>query len=209
MIRVLLVDNKTSVRTAIANELNNSGKIKIIAQAGNHKEAIESCVLFQPDVILLDIALPKISGYQTALKMMKENISSKIVFFSMLKSSCHIYCAKKIGIDGFVGKEEKLENLYKVILEVNDGKKCFPNIEKKENCKFFDYTIVNTVLTEKELEIFCLIGKGYSTSNIASDLYISKRTVDFHRANIIRKLEIKERAKLLYYATKYNFLIGN
>jgi two-component system, NarL family, response regulator LiaR len=157
------------------------------------------------DVVLMDIDMPGISGIETTRKALSENESLKIVALTMYGDDDYYLKMINAGAAGFLLKDAEMNEVRKAIIKVVEGETYFPGnilyqIIKGETGSEIESQV--TDLSERELEILELICKGLSNQEIADDLFLSKRTVDKHRSNILFKTDCKNTAQLVVFALK-------
>ncbi|MCF8297335.1 MAG: response regulator transcription factor [Saprospiraceae bacterium] len=204
-IKIFLVDDHTLFREGLKFLLSNFELVSEIYEAKNGKELIENLLIVEPDIILMDIEMPEMNGIEATIETLKIYPDSKIIALSMYANENFYTEMIDAGAKGFLLKNSKFEDVQKAIVDVYEGKNYFSpeildaiikNLNKKKDKK------KNIDLTEREIEILYNICKGLSNQEIADYLYISKRTVDKHRENILLKTQSKNTAGLVIYAIK-------
>ncbi|HEX2962183.1 MAG TPA: response regulator transcription factor [Ignavibacteriales bacterium] len=214
MISILIADDHGLFRRGIIKILNESLHCRVIGEAENGQELIAKYFELKPDVILVDISMPVISGIDAFIKIMESDKSVKALFLTMHDDEEYIIKIYKSGGRGLINKNYLEEDLYKIVQKVYQGDCYFG--EKWDKAKLQKLSVFSPIvvhknqkdlnrLSSREMEIFILIGKGYSSSQISEKLYISKRTVDTHKTHIYQKLEIRSFHDLFKLAFKYNF----
>lgn len=213
MISVLIADDHGLFRKGISRILNESGECRVIGEAENGQELIDKYFKLKPDIILVDISMPVISGIDSFMKIVKSDKSARALFLSMYDDEEYVFKVFKSGGRGLINKNYLKEDLYKIIQKVYQGEYYFGEkwnlelmtmkvSEHKSSKDQFNFQIVDT-LSEREREIFQLIGKGYSSNEIANRINIAKRTVDTHRAHIYDKLGVQSFHDLFKLAVEY------
>lgn len=204
-IKIFLVDDHTLFREGLNFLLSNYDLVSEIHEAENGKELLKNVLNVKPDIILMDIEMPGMNGIEATKESLKIYPESKVIALSMYAYENFYSEMIDAGAKGFLLKNSKFEDVKKAITDVYDGKNYFSpeileaiirNLNKKK------YKKTNTDLTEREIEVLYNICKGFSNQEIADLLYISKRTVDKHRENILLKTESKNTAGLVVYAIK-------
>lgn len=216
-IKVLVVDDHSLVRTGVISLLQNTPDIDVIGEAENGREAIEKADELKPDVILIDISMPEISGIEATALIKEKNPSIHLLILTMHESEEYFYNAIKKGASGILHKNTSREELILAIRIVAKGDKYFGNSLSKllfESLlhKYDEDGNQNKgflVLTKREREVLHFVGKGYSNQQIADQLSISTRTVDSHKGNLMQKLNIKSASALARYAFENDYLIDN
>ncbi|QQS35279.1 MAG: response regulator transcription factor [Ignavibacteriales bacterium] len=217
MIKILLADDHELFRKGLVSLIENENNIQIIGEARNGNDLVEKYFILQPDLIIADISMPVLSGPE-AIRKIKERVNAvKVLFLSMFNGEDYIYHCYKSGGRGLVSKDISKPELLKAITSVAAGKYYFgPDFTEDELEKliktydeeFQELNITESIkLTQKEEEILLLIGRGFTSIEIADKLHISKRTVDTHRSHIMQKLGLESMPQLIKYSIAYKMRI--
>jgi len=215
-IKVLLVDDHQIVRDGIFALLIKEHDIEIVGEASNGDELFEKLKFIKPDIIILDISLPKMSGIEIAGILTKDFPQIRIIVFSSYTDEETIFKSIRAGAKGFLPKDSMREDLVDAIKKVHQGfeylsdkipntilmdyiKKAGSQEEKFNNSKL-------SSLTKREREILKLIAEGMSYKEIGTELFISVRTVETHKNNILQKLELKSTIDLVKFAIKNDLI---
>ncbi|OFX17303.1 MAG: hypothetical protein A2033_02500 [Bacteroidetes bacterium GWA2_31_9] len=210
-IKIILVDDHLIVRDGIKSLLCDSSYISIVGEASDGYQLFEMLKTISPDIIILDISLPKMSGIEIAKILKAEKPEIKLLILSMYTNEDFIFNALKAGIKGYLPKNTTRKELIEAICQIKAGNEYFSgdisNIMLKSYIKNAkkgtEITSSNfEKLTEREYEILKLILDGNTNPEIAEKLFISIRTVETHKNNIMLKLEIKSVVDLVKYAIK-------
>lgn len=204
-IKIFLVDDHNLFREGLKFLLSNNDFISEIYEAENGKDLLNNVLNVKPDIILMDIEMPVMNGIEATKETLKIYPKTKVIALSMYGNENFYSEMIDAGAKGFLLKNSKFEDVQKAIVDVNDGKNYFsPEILEAiiKNLNKKKYKKKNTDLTEREIEILYNICKGLSNQEIADFLYISKRTVDKHRENVLLKTQSKNTAGLVIYAIK-------
>ncbi len=204
-IKIFLVDDHNLFREGLKFLLSNDDLISEIYEAENGKDLLENVLNVKPDIILMDIEMPVMNGIEATKETLKIFPESKVIALSMYGDENFYSEMIDAGAKGFLLKNSKFEDVQKAIVDVNEGKNYFsPEILEAiiKNLNKKKYKKKNTELTEREIEVLYNICKGLSNQEIADFLFISKRTVDKHRENILLKTQSKNTAGLVIYAIK-------
>lgn len=208
-IRTLLVEDHTLVRAGIQALLNGDEGIKVVGEAADGHAAIDLCRSLEPDLVLMDVAMPKLNGIEAARQIKAEFPAIRILMLSMHASRQYIFEALKAGVLGYVLKEAAFSELLSAIKVVMDGRTYLS--PKLSDVVLDDYVRRAQSegqldeldkLSSREREILQLIAEGRSSTEIGSILHISNRTVDTHRHNLMEKLQIHSIAGLTRFAIR-------
>ncbi len=207
-IRVLLVEDHTLVREGIISLLASDPTIKVVGQAEDGQEGVEKALELRPDVVLMDISLPKMSGLDATARIKGEAPEIKVLVISMYDNDEYVIQVLKYGASGYVLKKAMAQELISAIKTICDGDTyLYPPIATKLvnqviRSKGRTGAVEQDPLSERENEILQYVAKGLTNKEIASLLNLSYRTVQTHRANIMKKLDIHSTVELVKYAIK-------
>lgn len=214
MISILLCDDHTVVRKGLKTLLNNHSKIQVVGEAAEGDEAIKKATELQPDIILMDLSMPQGKDGMTATAEIKKLLSHiEILILTMHEDEEYLYRALEAGASGVVLKSAPHQELIEAIYAIHQGDAyLFPKAVKR---LLEDYLAHNddrrsdsfNQLSNREKEVLTLIAKGYSNMEIGEKLFISVKTVETHRRNLMTKLEMRTRPELVNLALKKG-LIG-
>lgn len=210
-IKIILVDDHQIVRDGIISLLTNNPEIEIIGQAANAYEFFDLLKTLTPNMVLLDISLPTMSGIEVSKILSTDYPDIRILMLSMYTSEDFIFNALKSGIHGYLPKNTTRDELVKAIHEINSGHeyfsksisdtilKSYVNRAKQGNA-VSDNMLSN--LTNREKELLRYIVEGMGNSQIAERLNISIRTVETHKTSILKKLDLNNVVDLVKFAIK-------
>ena len=202
-ISVLIADDHKLIRDTWSFILNNDPRFQVIAECGDSEQAVEAAKVKRPNIVLMDINMMPISGFEATEKIRKVSPASRIIGVSMHSQPAYAKKMLQIGARGYVTKNSSKEEMMKAILEVHQGNKYVCD-EIKNNISELvleenrDVPNVNA-LTEREIQIINLIKDGQSSKEIAVHLNISLKTVEVHRHNVLKKLKLKNSASLVNF----------
>ena len=202
-ISVLIADDHKLIRDTWSFILNNDPRFQVIAECGDSEQAVEAAKVKRPNIVLMDINMLPISGFEATEKIRKVSPASKIIGVSMHSQPAYAKKMLQIGAKGYVTKNSSKEEMMRAILEVHQGNK-YVCEEIKNNISELvleenkDVPNVNA-LTEREIQIINLIKDGQSSKEIAGHLNISLKTVEVHRHNVLKKLKLKNSASLVNF----------
>ncbi|GEA14102.1 DNA-binding response regulator [Moorella sp. E308F] len=205
-IKVLIVDDHTLFRAGLKALLSFQEDMQVVGEAGNGEEALKLIRCLRPDIVLLDIAMPGLDGLAVTRQIKDYHEGIKVLILTQHENREYLLPALKMGASGYVLKRAAADELVAAIRSLYAGK------------AFLDPAITETVLadyryggmmeetdeldtlTEREREILILLAQGRTNREIAGLLHISSKTVDFHRTNLMRKLNLHNRIELTKYA---------
>jgi len=207
-IKVMLVEDHTIVREGLKPLLEGKG-IHVVGEAGDGLQAVRMVRELKPDIVIMDIGLPHLGGIEAARRIVKGTPGIKIIMLTIHDEPPFVFNSLEAGVKGYLVKDAPLDELLTAIRAVMKGERYlssnFPpgliesykrTLKRKKNVDGFSQ------LTRREREILQQIAEGYTSPQIAEILYISKKTVENHRANIMAKLNIHDTAGLVRYAIK-------
>ncbi|MCF8322135.1 MAG: response regulator transcription factor [Flavobacterium sp.] len=215
-IRVVLADDHVFVRDGIKSLLENEAAIQVVGEATDGLEALKVVEELNPDLLILDIRMPHLTGIEVVEKLRSENKTLKIVMLSMHESEEYVLKSIKAGADGYLLKGSSKEEFLKAIHTVAQNGKYFSGdissilINQLSNPSNFTEPKKNIeeelLITKREKEILTLLLAGKGNKEIAEALEISKRTAEVHRFNLMKKLKVKNLMELSNKATEYSLL---
>ena len=200
---VIIVDDHTLFRKGLSAALSSSEIVGHIYEASNGVEFLELLESCKPDVVLMDISMPLMDGLEATKNAISRFPGLKIIALSMHNDIEHFQGMIEAGVNGFLSKDAALEDVINAINSVANGNKVFSqelmyNLVKKINTD----RPKSDILTQREKEVLRLISGGLSNQEIADSLFLSKRTVDKHRENILSKTQSKNTAELIMFAIR-------
>lgn len=202
-ITVMIADDHKLIRETWSYILSNDDRFEVIAECGDSEHAVEVAREKKPQIVLMDINMMPISGFEATERIRKVSPVSKVIGVSMHSQPAYAKKMLQIGARGYVTKNSSREEMIKAILEVQEGNK-YVCEEIKNNISELileenkDVPNVNA-LTEREIQIINLIKEGQSSKEIAAHLNISLKTVEVHRHNVLKKLKLKNSASLVNF----------
>jgi DNA-binding NarL/FixJ family response regulator len=207
MIRVCLVDDQTLVRQGIRSLLELSDNIRIVAEAGDGKQALDKIAEARPDVVLLDMRMPVMSGIETLQHLSQRGDLPPTIILTTFDDDQLVLQGIKLGARGYLLKDVSLEQLVDAVQTVAAGgslvqpvvtQRLLSGLERMQN----DFTSLDRPdpLTERETEILRLMAGGYSNKEIANSLGVAEGTVKNHVSNILSKLGVRDRTRAVLKA---------
>jgi two-component system, NarL family, response regulator NreC len=211
MIRVAIADDHKIVRNGIITTFDECATIQVVGEAANGQQAVELARSSIPDVLLMDISMPVLDGVSATRLISKGKHGTRVIILSMHENEEYIHQAFDAGAEGYLLKDADNEEIIHAVKTVAGGEQYVsPAISGRFLNSFIKKAKASNVpavlLTSREKEILGCIVQGLSNKMIAHNLYISVRTVDAHRANIMKKLAAKNTAELVKTALEQNFI---
>jgi len=207
-IRLLIVDDHAVVRSGLRMLLENEHEIEIVGEAGNAHEAIEAATRLKPNLILMDIGLPDLSGIDATREIKKRFPDISIVALTIHEDEEYFFKMLEAGATGYVPKRAAPEELITAIRTAATGQVyLYPSLAKLLVRDYLNggrstEVDIPSDITDRENEILTYLAEGVSNDEIAASLVISPKTVARHRENIMRKLNLHSRAELVRYAIR-------
>ncbi len=210
MIKILLVDDHVLIRKGIALLLGNYSDMTVVGEASDGEEAIQLAYQTEPNVILMDISIPNgLDGF-TATKEIKKNLpDTKIIMLTMHNEIAYIQQAMEVGADGYILKNSQGGEMYEAIQSVYTSRRYYEvGLPKGQLEKLFKKKGKNNadILSTREQEIVRLTILGFTNMQISEKLFISAKTVENHKANIMQKLNLKSKAELIQYGITNKYI---
>jgi len=204
MITMLIAEDHHALVDGIKSYVRYEEDIKVIGHADNGEELLKLVRLKRPNVVLCDIRMPKLDGIEATKIISKECPKTKVVVFTMFDHEDAVKQMLEAGAQGYILKNSSLDVVLAAIRSVASGKTFY---DKQIMVHNVQDNISKSILSTREGQILKLIAKGYTSHQIANELFIGKSTVDTHRKNMIRKLKLSGAGELLRYAVekKYEF----
>ena len=203
-ISVVIADDHEVVRAGIRRLLSIDKRINIIAEATNGEEAVSLTRYHKPDVILIDIMMPQMNGIEAITLLRQENTETKLIILTAFEDSLHIERALEAGADGYLAKDISAKDLNSALFKAVAGERVFSNsilrILQNKYVPYSEKDETMITISPREQEIMNLLAQGKTSQQISDELFISIRTVQAHRSNIMQKLGIKNAAGLVRYA---------
>jgi two-component system response regulator NreC len=204
-IKILIADDHTIFRSGLKLLLSSEPAFEVIAEAEDGGQAIEMVGDLRPDVVLMDVGMPGINGYEATQRIKKSNPEVNILVLTMHRSEEYFFKMLDAGASGYVLKGAETEELILAVHTVARGDAyLYPSMARQLVDRFLKVQSRDTTLakqlTTREDEILRLIADGYSNNDIAEKLVISASTVHTHRTNIMHKLGLSKRHELVQYA---------
>lgn len=208
-IRVLIADDHTLVRDGIRALLALASDIEVVAEAANGKEAVEKTREMAPDVVLMDLAMPVVTGLEATRRICRECPGTKVLALTQYDDSEYVVPVVEAGARGFVTKMSAFSELTSAIQAVYRGESYLsPSAaavlidERQQRADLAAHNDPYRQLTDREREILKLVVEGYTAREIAGILVVSPKTVEWHKSNLMSKLNIRNMADLVRFAIR-------
>jgi two-component system, NarL family, response regulator len=190
-IRILIVDDHFLVRIGLLTSLNGVPDMTVVAEASTGRQAISAYRQHQPDVVLMDLRLPDVSGIEATVAIRKETAAARIIMISTFDGAEEVYRAFQAGVQGYVLKDVLGEELFRAIRTVYSGGRYIP----AEIARCLAEHTAGSELSERELQVLQLLIKGLSNREIGGILGFTENTAKFHVKNILGKLGVSDRTE--------------
>ncbi|MGW0775386.1 response regulator [Streptomyces sp. NPDC002835] len=206
--RILLADDHALVRRGVRLILDNEPDLTVVAEAGDGAEAIDKAHAEQPDLAILDIAMPRLTGLQAARELSRTQPDLRILILTMYDNEQYFFEALKAGAAGYVLKSVADRDLVEACrAAMRDEPFLYPGAINALIRNYLDRakdgdSLPAKAITDREEEILKLVAEGHTSKEIADLLFISTKTVERHRANLLAKLGLKDRLELTRYAIR-------
>jgi DNA-binding NarL/FixJ family response regulator len=210
--RILLADDHAVVRRGLRMVLDAEPDLEVVAEAGDGAEAVARAVSISPDLVVIDISMPRMTGLQAVRELHRRQPGLRILILSMHQNEQYLYEALKAGASGYVLKTVADRDLVEACRAALRGEPFLypgamtPLIRDYLRRARNDEPVPEEPLSDREQEVVKLIAEGYSSRQIADALVISDKTVERHRANILEKLGMHDRVELTRYAIRRGFV---
>ncbi|MGB9629035.1 MAG: response regulator [Thermodesulfobacteriota bacterium] len=211
--KIVLAEDHTILREGLKSLLSKSQDFEVVGEAADGREAIQCVERLKPDLILIDLSMPRMNGMEAIREIRRISKEIKVVVLTVHKSEEYILATFKAGADGYVLKDATHEELLMSIKSVLKGKHYIsPEISEKvlegylEGRKTLKSKTSWDSLTSREREILKLIAEGYRNKEIAEELCISVKTVEKHRSNLMEKLNLHNVQALTAFAIKHGLV---
>ncbi len=212
-ISVLIVDDHQIIVDGIKSLLKDQEGIKVVGDSSNGKEAIDFLHLIHADVVLMDIDMPVMNGIEATRQIKSSFDGTRVIILTMHNEGGLIKTVIAAGADGYLLKNSDQHELIGAIRRVAEGQSWFSAEVTRSlinqpttNMKSFSQDSRTANLTSREIEVLKLIAQGHTNKEIGEKLFISHRTVDTHRTNLMKKLEVSNIAGLIRFAIKQGFV---
>lgn len=205
-ISVLLVDDHQMVRLGLKSFLNLQADIAVIAEADDGQEGLAKALDLRPDVVIMDLVMPQMTGVEATLALLKEWPQARILILTSYLDNEKIYPVLEAGAKGYMLKTSSAEEIVSAIRKVAQGEYAIETqVEKKVEDQRRN-PAPHLDLTARERDILALLAKGYDNQRIADESFISLKTVKTHVSNILSKLGVSDRTQAVVYAFQHGLV---
>ena len=218
-IRVVIVDDHPMVREIVALACNERPSLQVVGHAGDGWEALEQCALLDPDVVVLDLGLPGLSGFDVLVRLREQFASIRVLVVSGRDDPAAVFESVRLGADGYLEKTGSVDEIAAAVEAVGQGTKVF-SVDHRRSVhvelgdlirRSREAASLAARLTPREREILDLLAWGLSTRLMASRLGVSERTAEAHTRSLYRKLGVRSRVQAVHRAAEMNLvkLVGS
>lgn len=205
-IRVLLVDDHAVVRESIRKLLEEHNDLEVVGEAGDGVAAVRIAESIKPDVVVMDVAMPRLNGIEATKKIRNRCPDTRILILSAYDYNQYVFALLEAGANGYLLKDVSGQDLVSAIHSVHRGESVLcPSVAGKVMERFrrgFDGEHVHGELTSRETEVLTMAAAGLKNREIAKRIFISNRTVEAHLASIFSKLKVGSRTEAILHALK-------
>ena len=203
--RILIADDHGIVRGGLRLLLDRQPDMQVVAEAGDGVEAVQIALRERPDICVLDVSMPRMTGLQATVEIKSHAPEIAVLVLSMYDDERYLFEALQAGASGYILKQEADTALVDAVRAVARGEPFLTNAAEQSRRRegmAADSTGPVEPLTLREREVLKLIAEAYTNKGIAETLHLSEKTVESHRANLMRKLEMRDRVELVRYAIR-------
>lgn len=209
-VKIMITDDHSMIREGLKNLLELEGDIEVIAEAVDGEDCLEKLRHLSPDVLLLDINMPKKNGLEVLQSLKEKRSKLKVLILTVHNEIEYLLKAVEIGVNGYILKDSESSELKKAIFAIMNGENYIqPSLIPLLNSKMIEKNEDEEkikILTRRELEVLKLLAIGMYNKEVAEKLHISERTVKNHVSNIFKKLEVTDRTQAAVFAIRNNMV---
>jgi DNA-binding NarL/FixJ family response regulator len=212
MTDILLADDHHIVRQGLRALLESDPHFRLVGEAGDGIEAVRMSERLKPDVLITDVMMPGLNGLEVTRQVTKALPKTRVIILSMYTNDAYVLEALKNGASGYVLKDSQAADLIQAVREVAAGRRYLSPPLSERALDLYAKKIEDTpedpyeMLTTREREVLQMVAEGRTSTEIAERLFISPRTAEGHRANVMRKLGLQNQADLIRFALKRGIL---
>lgn len=216
MIKIMIVDDQPLVREGLGTLLGFRPEIEVVGMAEDGTDALNKALKLQPDIVLMDIRMPKTNGVE-GTKLIKERLPDvKVLILTTFNDSAFVFDALEEGASGYLLKDMPTDTIAQAILTVYHGgvvlpkeftSQVLPELRMKSHNKSAALPVVLKELSDREEEVLMHLGQGLNNKEIAETLFITEGTVKNHVSNVIQKLGLRDRTQAAIFAVRYGITV--
>jgi len=201
-LKIAIVDDHEMFRSGVKLILSQRNDWEVVIEAVNGKDFLNQLKQYTPDIVLLDISMPELNGYEAAKQALKEFPQLKIIILSMLSEEEYYYKMIEVGVKGFILKNSGVDELLRSIEEVSSGNNYFAQDLLKKIVLSINSTEINKKLklNDREKDILHLICNGFTNKEISEKVFLSVKSIERYRTNLLQKTETRNTAHLVMHA---------
>jgi two-component system, NarL family, response regulator NreC len=209
--KILIADDYDIIREGIKSVLKNNPQYEICAEAKDGEEAMELASRCKPDIMLLDISMPRVSGLDIIRRVKNASPQTKIIIISVHKMGAYVLKALRSGVDGYLNKDNVVEELIPALTRVSAGKSYLGASVSEYLTDIMKEPVEKEahpadILNERETDILRLVAEGKTAKEIAGVLFLSRRTVENYKNSILKKLNLHKTSDLIKYALEHKII---
>ncbi|MBD5105574.1 MAG: response regulator transcription factor [Lachnospiraceae bacterium] len=209
-VKIMIADDHKMIREGLKQLIELEGDMQVIEEAENGLDCIEKLEVNKPEILLLDINMPKMNGIQTLEKIKEEKMDLKVLMLTVHSEVEYLLKAMDIGVDGYILKDADSTELRKAIFSIMEGNNyiqssLIPLLNSKMIARDLDSEKIK-LLTKRELQILMNVASGMSNKEIGDKLQISERTVKNHISSVFKKIEVSDRTQAAVFAIRNNLI---
>jgi DNA-binding NarL/FixJ family response regulator len=205
-VRILIADDHGIVRSGVKLLLDRQPDMEVVAEAEDGVEAIEKAIAEKPDLAILDVAMPRMTGLQATHEIRKQAPDVQVLILSMHEDERYLFEALRAGAAGYVLKRAADQDLVEAVRAAGRGEPFLTPTAQQALIRDFLERGEQPELTPREEEVVKLIAEAHTNKEIAEILHLSEKTVESHRANVLQKLGMRDRVELVRYAIRHGLV---
>lgn len=212
-IHVVIIDDHEIVCNGLETMINSQEDLEVVGCAYTVKQGLEAVIEMKPDILISDISMPDGSPFRVAIEAKKRDKNLKTIFLTAYASDTNLDKALKAGADAIILKGQSIEDLTSAIRRTYKGERVFSQeiLDRFVPDSYKDNETPKTrksTLSQREIEVLCCVANGMTAKKTASDLFISAKTVERHKSNIMTKLNMHSQVELAKYAIREGFILA-
>jgi DNA-binding NarL/FixJ family response regulator len=205
-VRILIADDHGIVRSGLRLLLDRQPDMEVVAEAEDGVDALEQVLTEQPDLAILDVAMPRMTGLQATHEIKKQSPDTHVLILSMHDDERYLFEALRAGASGYVLKRAADQDLLDAVRAASRGEPFLTASAQQTLIRDFLERGEQPELTPREQEVVKLIAEAHTNKSIAEILHLSEKTVESHRANVLQKLGMRDRVELVRYAIRHGLV---